>query len=52
MIYMNLDLKYQGKSPLDYQYTLNFKNDRQEGKINLLWGWLPVGKGWAQEKRE
>jgi hypothetical protein len=35
MIYT--ELKYQSKTPLDQ------KNEGQEGKINLMWGWIPVG---------
>jgi hypothetical protein len=32
------------KTPLmDYQYTLNFKNEGQDGKTNLFLGWGPVG---------
>jgi hypothetical protein len=41
MIYTGL--KYQGKTPLDYQYTL--KNEGQEGKIVLFWRWVLMGDG-------
>jgi hypothetical protein len=41
-------LKYQGKIPWDYQYTL-LKNG-QEGKINLFQGWFPVGGGGHKER--
>jgi hypothetical protein len=47
-------LKYQGKTPLDCQYTLNKKktHEGQEGKIGLFQGWVPVGGEWAQGKVE
>jgi hypothetical protein len=45
-------LKYQGKTPLDYQCTL-IKNEGQEGKISLFWGGvIIVGDAWAQGKGE
>jgi hypothetical protein len=44
MIYTGL--KYQGETPLDYQYTLK-KNEGQEGKIDFFQGWVIVGEGWA-----
>jgi hypothetical protein len=50
MIYT--DLKYQGKTPLDYQCALNLKNESQERKINLFWGWIPVEWGLSQGKGE
>jgi hypothetical protein len=28
------------------------KNEGQEGKINLFWGWVPVGKGCAQGNKD
>jgi hypothetical protein len=40
MIYT--DLKYQAKTPLDYQYILK-KKEGQEGKIGLFKGWITVG---------
>jgi hypothetical protein len=47
------DQKYQGETPLDYQYTFNFlKNEEQKGKINLFQGCVLVGGVWAQGKRE
>jgi hypothetical protein len=42
MIYTGL--KYQGKTPLGFLYTL--KKQRQKGKIGLFQGWVPVG-GWV-----
>jgi hypothetical protein len=47
MIYT--DLKYQGETPLDYQYTL-LKNEGQEGKIGLFQKWVPVVGRCAQGK--
>jgi hypothetical protein len=45
------DLMYQGKIPLDYHYILNFfKNEGQEGKINLFWRWVPVGRGFTRKR--
>jgi hypothetical protein len=44
MIYT--DLKYQDKTLLDYQYTLNLKNEGQERQIDVFWGrylWEGVG---------
>jgi hypothetical protein len=47
MIYINL--KYQGETPLDYQYILSLKKNRRAGgKINLFQGRVPVGRGRAQ----
>jgi hypothetical protein len=44
---MYTGLKYQSETPLNYQYTLNLKNEEQEGKIGLFQGWVPVGGGGA-----
>jgi hypothetical protein len=35
---------------LDYQYTLNLKNEWQEGKINLFQRWVLVGGGKHKER--
>jgi hypothetical protein len=34
---------------LDYQYTLNLKNEGQKGKINIFHRWGPVGRGGHKE---
>jgi hypothetical protein len=34
---------------LDYQYTV-LKNEGQEGKIGLFWGWVPVRGGRHKER--
>jgi hypothetical protein len=41
--------KYQGKIPLNYQYTLKI-NEGQEVKEAFFWGWVSVGDGRAQGK--
>jgi hypothetical protein len=45
-------MKYQGKTPLNYQYMFN-KNDGQEGKINLFWdGYQWEGGGHKERGNE
>jgi hypothetical protein len=48
---MYTGLSTKAKPPLDYQCTL-FKNEGQEGKINLFQEWVAVEGVWAQEKGE
>jgi hypothetical protein len=36
-------LKCQGKTPLDYQYTL-LKNEGRESETGLFQRWVPVGR--------
>jgi hypothetical protein len=48
------DLKYQGETPFDYQYTLNLKKEKKEErerKRSLFWGWIPVGGGGHKERQ-
>jgi hypothetical protein len=44
-------LKYQGKTLLDYQYTLQKKKRRASGKNrSFFWGWVLVEDGGHKEK--